>query len=80
MTLTLYSIKDELNGFIPPTVLPNNETAKRWFQEMAETNITIKTSLKDFSLWEIGEFDGESGKIIGHKEPKLIIRGESYGE
>lgn len=62
MILKMYSIKDELNGFTPAISMPNEETAKRWYNEMKETNTTIKMQLKDFSLWHLGEFDTETGE------------------
>lgn len=76
--LKIYAIKDELNGFTPPLPLPNNEIAKRYLKDQYNENPTIKNSPKDFSLWYIGEFDTELGRMIPN-EKKLIERAENYG-
>ena len=63
MTLKLFSIKDKHNGFIPPIPFPNEEVAQRWYKEMRAENITMKYSPEDFSLWEIGMWDSDTGII-----------------
>lgn len=73
MKMKLYALKDEHTGYAPPTVFPNEEVAKRWFKEMKTENITVKLSPSDFSLWQIGEYDSETGEI--EQEKKLIERG-----
>ena len=69
----MYSIKDELNGFTPSIPFPSDEVAKRYFREIKENNITIKTTPQDFSLWKTGEFDTETGETTN--EIKMIERG-----
>lgn len=73
MTLKLYSIKDELNGYAPSIPLANDEVAKRYFREMLANNQTMKTEPKDFSIWYIGSFDTETGKTTS--DVTLIERG-----
>lgn len=79
MMLKIYAIKDELNGFTPPLPLPNDDIAKRYLKDQFTENPTIKNSPKDFSLWYIGEFDTELGRMIPN-EKKLIERAENYGK
>lgn len=74
MKLKMYSLKDEYNGFAPPIPFANEEIAKRWFKEMKAENLTVKNSPGDFSVWEVGTFDGDTGKFESI-EPKLIERG-----
>lgn len=73
MTLKLFCIKDELNGFAPPIPLQNQMVAKRYFREMLQENPTMKLEPKDFSIWEVGDFDTETGELNG--DITLIERG-----
>lgn len=61
MTLEMYSIKDEADGFTPPIPLTSERVAIRWYLTMRETNIDMKTNPNDFTLWKIGEFDKDDG-------------------
>lgn len=61
MIMEMYSIKDRLNGFIPPIPLANEEIAQRWFREMISENITMKLAPNDFGLWYLGKWDTETG-------------------
>ena len=78
MILQMYAVKDELNGFAPPIPITNDELAKRYLRELYENNPTVKTSPKDFSIWRVGDFDSELGRMIPD-ENKLIERAENYG-
>lgn len=71
MKLNLYSVKDILNGFTPPVVMPNHETALRWFQDMLEENITMKCNPNDFTLHFIGQLDTNNGNIYEVDEKYL---------
>lgn len=75
----LYAIKDELSGYASPITIKNDELAMRWFTTQVNSNEMMKESAKDFSLWKIGEFNTESGLVVGEplNELKLIIRAES---
>lgn len=79
MILKMYAIKDELNGFTTPIPLPNDEIAKRYLLDQVKENPTIKNSPKDFSIWYVGEFDSELGRMLPD-ENKLVERAENYGE
>lgn len=75
--LSMYCIKDELNGFACPIPLPNDGIAKRYLLDQAKENPTIKNSPKDFSIWHVGEFDTELGRMLPG-ENKLVERAENY--
>lgn len=75
MTLEMYAIKDELNGFAPPVPIANEETAKRYFREALNSNPTMKTQPNDFSIWYVGEFYTETGTLTQETQIKLIERG-----
>ncbi len=77
--LSMYAIKDELNGFTTPIPFPNDGIAKRYLLDQVKENPTIKNSPKDFSIWYIGEFDSELGKM-NPEENRLVERAENYGE
>ena len=73
MTLKMYAIKDELNGFAPPIPMANVEVAKRYFREMLQGNNTMKIEPKDFSIWAMGTFNTETGEMT--TEVNLLERG-----
>ena len=75
--LTMYAIKDELNGFTSPIPFMSEELAKRYMKDQYEGNPTIKNSPKDFSIWQIGFYDTETAKF-DQIENKLIERVENY--
>lgn len=76
MIMELYSIKDEYTGFAPPVTFANKQIAKRWFKEMKTENITVKTSPEDFSLYYMGTFDSDNGKMVPPENfyPELVER------
>lgn len=78
MILHMYSIKDELNGFTCPIPLANDDIAKRYLLDQVKENPTIKNSPKDFSVWHVGEYDTELGRMLPD-ENKLVERAENYG-
>lgn len=80
MIYKMYSIKDELNGFTPPIPIMTEDLAKRYFRDQYVGNVTIKNSPKDFSIWEMGTFDTESGTMMTLPDGnKLLERAENYG-
>lgn len=80
MILAMYAIKDELNGFTTPIPFMSEELAKRYFKDQYIGNPTVHNSPKDFSLWNVGSWDGASGTYLQPEEGnKLIERAENYG-
>lgn len=77
MILRMYAIKDELNGFTSPIPFNNDEIAKRYLKDQYESNPTVKNTAKDFSIWYLGEYDTELGRMLPN-DNKLIERAESY--
>lgn len=72
MIINLYSIKDLLNGYAAPVVMPNHESAKRWFQDMATENPTIGNNKEDFTVHFIGHLDTETGEITPSDKMYLL--------
>lgn len=79
MKLTMYALKDELNGFTTPIPFMNEELAKRYLKDQYMSNPTVKNSPLDFSLWRVGEFESETGEYTQTKI-ELVERANSYGE
>lgn len=77
MMLTMYALKDELNGFTSPIPFANEDIAKRYLKEQAMENPTIRNSAKDFSIWQIGFYDSDTAKF-DQIENKLIERADNY--
>lgn len=79
MILKMYAIKDELNGFTSPIPFMSEELVKRYMKDQYFGNTTIKNSPKDFSIWEVGTWDTESGTFVGVPNGnKLVERAENY--
>lgn len=79
MILSMYAIKDELNGFTALIPFPNDEMAKRYLKDQAYENPTVKINPEDFSIWYICSFDTQTGKISQAEQPRLIERAKNYG-
>lgn len=79
MTLTMYALKDELNGFTTPIPFMNEELAKRYLKDQYMSNPTVKNTPEDFSLWKVGEFDSETGAYT-QTSIELVERAKNYGE
>lgn len=79
MIMSMYSIKDELNGFTTPIPMSSEEVAKRYFKDQIIGNPTLTNSKEDFSLYYMGGFDTEVGIFAqGDKEPKFICKATDY--
>lgn len=78
MTITIYAIKDELNGFTSPIPFMKEELAKRYLKDQTLSNPTISNTPEDFSMWSLGEMDTETGEITSN--PKLVERAKNYAE
>ena len=78
MILHMYALKDELNGFTAPIPLPNLEMAKRYLKDQALSNPTVSNTPEDFSIWFIGDYDTELGRMIPD-EITLVERARNYG-
>lgn len=70
MIYKVYSIQDTLLGFNAPFIMPNEAIAKRSYVLEAKKN---ENSL-DLRLYEIGEFNDETGEITP-KVPTQIMGG-----
>lgn len=78
MTLGVYCIRDLKVGWLTPTVDQNDASATRNFvHAMKNQNSILYTHSKDFDLYNIGEFDTETGILSGYAVPELVFEGAS---
>lgn len=78
MILGVYCIKDAKVGWLTPTVDQNDASAARNFvHAMRNSQSILYTHPKDFDLYHIGEFDSETGKLLGYAVPELVFEGSS---
>lgn len=65
MILNLYAVKDELaNNFLSPTLISDDNLAKRQFKTQINTLDLWRENASDFSLYMLGSFNEETGEII----------------
>ena len=61
-------IRDELAGengeFKTPMVLSSYQEAERIFAHLVNSDELWRDNASDFSLWKLGEFDTNTGKIV----------------
>ena len=74
MKLKIYSIKDTKVGFMQPFYQANQAVAIRAFNNAvnAKEINNINQNADDMELWELGEFDDQTGEI--KSEVKYVIK------
>ena len=74
MKLKIYSIKDTKVGFMQPFYQANQAVAIRAFNNAvnAKEINNINQNADDMELWELGEFDDQTGEI--KSEVKYIVK------
>lgn len=74
MKYGLFSIRDHLVGYGYPVISDNDNTARRDFENLVLTPSFDKFRKRpqDYSLYKIGEFDTESGKIDAFDAPVYV--------
>lgn len=80
MVYNLYCIYDRISGqFGSPTPHVNEASAQRWFLHCVNSNEFAEPT--DFELYCVGEFNINSGKLVGC-EPQFILKGKviEYGK
>jgi hypothetical protein len=74
MIQNVYSIKDaKSNTFANPFYSVNHNTAIRSFnQAAADPNTTISQYPEDFSLYHLGTYNDENGKLEAEVTPQFV--------
>lgn len=73
----MYSVRDQLNGFGQLLVDTNEATAIRNFQNGIAQNVGMQNNLKDYDLYQLGEYDTDTGVITPLQPIKMIIGAQS---
>jgi len=80
MKLTLCSVKDRAaDAYGRPMFVPSVGVAIRSFSDeinRQDADNQLYNHPDDFDLYELGEFDDNSGKFALHEEPKLLSLGK----
>lgn len=81
MKMGLYSLKDELKGFEAPMMMMNDDEAIRTLKILANTpDNLVCLSAEDYSVYKIGSFDTECGKLEIEDQIKLVARAKGLKE
>lgn len=83
MIYGIYSICDALSGFMTPVLEQNDAVAMRNFRMACDSSKSSSSLMgfrpSDFSLYQIGTFDSQTGAISPLTPLKIVCRGESNG-
>lgn len=74
MKFGIYAVRDVKVGFQSISVQPNDAAAVRGFEStVINSDSVLSTHSEDFSLFKLGEFDAESGRITALDLPVQLI-------
>lgn len=66
-----------LNAYMSPIFVQASPVAARSFaDEFKRQESAFAGHPEDFDLYELGTFDGDSGRFVNHDTPVLILRGK----
>lgn len=78
MRLGIYSIRDNLTGFLTPVVEQNDSVARRNFEHaIMNPQSLMHSHVSDYDLYKLGYFDTESGVVEQAVPIELIVAGGS---
>ena len=79
MKYGMYAIRDQLVGYLSPSLAKNDDVAIRQFSMMinGDEGTLLATSPQYFDLYKVGEFDEEKGELIPKKPIELVVTGLS---
>lgn len=74
MKFGVYAVRDLKVGFQSVTIQPNDAVAARGFEStVLSSDSVLFTHSEDFSLFKLGEFDQDSGRLIPLDLPVQLI-------
>lgn len=74
MKFGVYAVRDVKVGFQSISVQPNDAVAVRGFEStVINSDSVLFTHAEDFSLFKLGEFDADSGRLIPLDLPVQLI-------
>lgn len=80
MKLIMFTIYDEkAEQFLPPFVLPQTNMAKRTFADcVADPKHAFSRNPADYTLFEVGEFNADTGHVVGREAKTSLGNGVEY--
>lgn len=76
MKFGVYAIRDQLTGYMQPTIDASHDAAVRNFLlAVKSANGVLSFRPADFDLMCIASFDSETGLVKGLSGPELVITG-----
>lgn len=80
MKLNVYVIRDQRTSYMTPSVDYNDQSAIRNFEHaVLQKDSLFNTHAEDYSLYRIGEYDNQTGRISPEESPVLILDGKDFG-
>ena len=74
MKFGVYAVRDLKVGFQSVTIQPNDVAAVRGFEStVINSDSVLFTHSEDFSLFKLGEFDQDSGRLIPLELPMQLV-------
>lgn len=81
MIYKIFTIRDQKSGFLNITLDQNEACAIRNFEHAcSKTDSLMFTHASDYDLYEIGEFDTDTGLISPLTIPKIRVSGADYAQ
>ena len=78
MKFGIYAVRDVKVGFQSISVQPNDAVAIRGFESTVfSSDSVLFTHAEDFSLYKLGEFDVDSGRLIPLDLPLQLVEASS---
>lgn len=80
MKMNMYVIRDQRTTYMTPSVDYNDQSAVRNFEHAVLNKDSLFNShAEDYSLYRIGEYDNQTGRITPEESPVLILDGKDFG-
>lgn len=80
MKYPVYSVKDELTGFLSPMVDRDDATAIRAFKHaVADPSSLMFSNKSDYRLYHVADWDTDTGTMTGC-DPRLVVQASSFDE
>lgn len=81
MIYKIFSIRDNKSGFLNITLDLNEQCAIRNFEHAcSKADSLMYTHASDYDLFELGEFDTDTGNVAPLTIPKIRVSGADYAQ
>lgn len=80
MKYGVYAIRDQLVGYMQPTIAVNDDVALRQFSVLInqdKSGTLLTATPQYFDLYKIGEYDDDDGSLKAVKPVQLVVTGIS---